>query len=65
MAKICRKGRDRPGEPIHLKEAVRNGVAIGIRRRREAENENGRLTRIVADMTFDRGIRQVVIGRKL
>jgi hypothetical protein len=36
-----------------------------MRRMRELENENGRLKKIVADLTLDREMLQDVIKRKL
>ena len=48
-----------------LEEEVRRAAAVGMRRLRELEDENGRLKKIVANLTLDREILQDVIKRKL
>lgn len=65
VAEICRKAGISQATYFNWKKKYAGLMPSELRRLRELEDENGRLTRIVADLTLDREMLQDVIKRKL
>jgi hypothetical protein len=66
------QGRDQPGDLLQLEEEVRRDVAAGYAAAEpkagaanQLEDENGKLRKLVADLSLDREMLQDVIRRKL
>ena len=65
VAEICRKAGISQATYFNWKKKYAGLMPSEMRRRRDLEDENGRLKRIVADFTLDREMLQDVIKRKL
>jgi len=65
VAEICRKAGISQATYFNWKKKYAGLMPSEMRRLRELEDENGRLKRIVADLTLDRAMLQDVIKRKL
>ena len=65
VAEICRKAGISQATYFNWKKKYAGLMPSGITRMKQLENENGRLKRIVADLTLDRKMLQDVIKRKL
>ncbi|GAM04159.1 transposase IS3 [Novosphingobium sp. MBES04] len=65
VAEICRKAGISQATYFNWKKKYAGLMPSEMRRLRELEDENGRLKKIVADLTLDRGMLQDVIKRKL
>ncbi len=65
MAEICRKAGISQATYFNRKKKYAGLMPSEMRRLRELEDENGRLKKIVADLTLDREMLQDVIKRKL
>lgn len=65
VAEICRKAGISQATYFNWKKKYAGLMPSEMRRLRELEDENGRLKRIVADLTLDREMLQDVIKRKL
>jgi putative transposase len=65
VAEICRKAGISPATYFNWKKKYEGLMPSEKRRLRDLEDENNRLTRIVADLTLDREMLQDVIKRKL
>jgi hypothetical protein len=59
------QGGHQSGDVLRLEEEVRWFDAIGDEASRQLEEENGRLKRIVADLSLDKEMLQDVIKREL
>ena len=59
------QGRHQPATYFNWKKKYAGLLPSEMRRLRELEDENGRLKKIVADLTLDRQMLQEVIKRKL
>lgn len=65
VAEICRKAGISQATYFNWKKKYAGLMPSEMRRMRELEDENGRLKKIVADLTLDREMLQDVIRRKL
>ncbi len=65
VAEICRKAGNSQATYFNWKKKYAGLMLSEMRRLRELEDENGRLKKIVADLTLDREMLQDVIKRKL
>ena len=65
VAEICRKAGISQATYFNWKKKYAGLMPSEMKRLRELEEENGRLKRIVADLTLDREMLQDVIKRKL
>ncbi len=65
VAEICRKAGIRSATYFNWKKKYAGLLPDEMRRLKALEDENGRLKRIVADLTLDREMLQDVIRRKL
>lgn len=65
MAEICRKAGISQATYFNWKRKYAGLLPSEMRRLRELEDENGRLKKIVADLTLDREMLQDLIKRKL
>lgn len=65
VAEICRKSGISQATYFNWKKKYAGLLPSEMRRLRELEDENGRLKKIVADLTLDREMLQDVIKRKL
>ncbi len=65
VAEICRKAGISQATYFNWKKKYAGLLPSEMRRLRELEDENGRLKKIVADLTLDREMLQDVIKRKL
>lgn len=65
VAEICRKAGINQATYFNWKKRYAGLLPSEMRRLRELEDENSRLTKIVADLTLDREMLQDVIKRKL
>lgn len=65
VAEICRRAGISQATYFNWKKKYAGLMPSEMRRLRELEDENGRLKRIVADLTLDREMLQDVIKRKL
>jgi putative transposase len=65
VAEICRQAGISQATYFNWKKKYAGLMPSEMRRMRELEDENGRLKRIVADLTLDREMLQDVIRRKL
>lgn len=65
VAEICRKVGISQATYFNWKKKYAGLMPSEMRRLRELEDENGRLKRIVVDLTLDREMLQDVIKRKL
>lgn len=65
MAEICRKAGISQATYFNWKKIYGGLMPSEMRRLRDLEDENGRLKKIVADLTLDREMLQDVIRRKL
>ena len=65
VAEICRRVGISQATYFNWKKKYAGLMPSEMRRLRELEDENGRLKRIVADLTLDREMLQDVIKRKL
>jgi|TARA_R100001126_G_C4747567_1_gene111428 putative transposase len=65
VAEICRKAGISQATYFNWKKKYAGLMPSEMRRLRELEDENGRLKKIVADLTLDREMLQDVIKRKL
>jgi putative transposase len=64
VAEVCRKAGISPAY-FNWKKKYAGLLPTEMRRLRELEEENGRLKRIVADLTLDREMLQDIVRRKL
>ena len=65
VVEICRKAGISQATYFNWKKKYAGLMPSEMRRLRELEDENGRLKKIVADLTLDREMLQDVIKRKL
>lgn len=65
VSEICRKAGISQATYFNWKKRYAGLLPSEMRRLRELEEENGRLKKIVADLTLDREMLQDVIKRKL
>ena len=65
VAEVCREVGISSATYFNWKKKYAGMLPSGMCRLRELEDENGRLKRIVADLTLDREMLQDVIKRKL
>ena len=65
VAEICRKVGISQATYFNWKKKYAGLMPSEMRRLRDLEDENGRLKKIVADLTLDREMLQDVIKRKL
>ena len=65
VAEICRKAGISQATYFNWKKKYAGLLPDEMRRLKQLEDENGRLKRIVADLTLDREMLQDVIRRKL
>lgn len=65
MAEVCRKAGISQATYFNWKKRYGGLMPSEMRRLRDLEDENGRLKKIVADLTLDREMLQDVIRRKL
>jgi len=65
VAEICRKAGISQATYFNWKKIYGGLMPSEMRRLRDLEDENGRLKKIVADLTLDREMLQDVIRRKL
>ncbi len=65
VAEICRKAGISQATYFNWKKRYAGMMPSEMRRLRELEEENGRLKRIVADLSLDKEMLQDVIKRKL
>jgi hypothetical protein len=59
------QGRGQRGHVLQLAQEVRRPDAVGDEATRQLEEENGKLKKIVADLSLDKEVLQDVIRRKL
>ena len=64
VAEVCRKEGISQATYVNWKKKYDGLMPSEMRRLREPEDENGRLKKIVADLTLDRDMLQDVIKRK-
>ncbi len=65
VAEICRKAGISQATYFNWKKKYAGLLATEMKRLKQLEDENGRLKKIVADLTLDREMLQDVIRRKL
>ena len=65
VAEVCRKAGISQATYFNWKKKYAGLLPTELRRLRELEEENGRLKRIVADLTLDREMLQDIVRRKL
>ena len=65
VAEVCRKAGISQATYFNWKKKYAGLLPTEMRRLRELEEENGRLKRIVADLTLDREMLQDIVRRKL
>lgn len=65
VAEVCRKAGISQATYFNWKRKYAGLLPTEMRRLRELEEENGRLKKIVADLTLDREILQDIVRRKL
>ena len=65
VAEVCRKAGISQATYFNWKKKYTGLLPTEMRRLRELEEENGRLKRIVADLTLDREMLQDIVRRKL
>jgi putative transposase len=65
VAEICRKAGISQATYFNWKKKYAGLMPSEMKRLKQLEDENGRLKRIVADLTLDREMLQDVIKRKL
>lgn len=58
-------GGDQPGDVLQLEEEIRRTAADRDERLKQLEDENGKLRKLVADLSLDKEMLQDVIRRKL
>ena len=62
VAEICRKAGISPATYFNWKKKYAGLLPTEMKRLKQLEDENGRLKKIVADLTLDREMLQDVIG---
>ena len=65
MADICRKAGISQATYFNWKKKYAGMMPSEMKRLRELEEENGRLKRIVADLSLDKEMLQDIVRRKL
>lgn len=65
VAEVCRKAGISSATYFNWKKKYAGMLPTGMKRLRELEDENSRLTKIVADLVFDKEMLQDVLKRKL
>lgn len=65
VAEICRKAGISPATYFNWKKKYAGLLPTEMKRLKQLEDENGRLKKIVADLTLDREILQELIRRKI
>lgn len=65
VAEVCRKAGISQATYFNWKKKYAGLLPTEMRRLRELEEENGRLKRIVADLTLDREMLQDIVRRKI
>jgi putative transposase len=65
VAEVCRKAGISQATYFNWKRKYAGLLPTEMRRLRELEEENGRLKKIVADLTLDREMLQDIVRRKL
>jgi putative transposase len=65
VAEICRKAGISPATYFNWKKKYAGLLPTEMKRLKQLEDENGRLKKIVADLTLDREMLQDVIRRKI
>lgn len=65
VAEVCRKAGISQATYFNWKKKYAGLLPTEMRRLRELQEENGRLKRIVADLTLDREMLQDIVRRKL
>ena len=65
VAEICREAGISPATCFNWKKKYAGLLPTHMKRLKQLEDENGRLKKIVADLTLDRELLQDVIRRKL
>ena len=65
VAEVCRKAGISLATYFNWKKNYAGLLPTEMRRLRELEEENGRLKKIVADLTLDREMLQDIVRRKL
>jgi putative transposase len=65
VAEVCRKAGISQATYFNCKKKYAGLLPTEMRRLRELEEENGRLKKIVADLTLDREMLQDIVRRKL
>ena len=65
VAEICRKAGISQATYFNWKKKYAGLLLTEMKRQKQLEDENGRLKKIVADLTLDREMLQDVIRRKL
>ena len=65
MAEICRRAGISPATYINWKKKFEGLLLTEMRRLKQLEDENGRLRKLVADLSLDKEMLQDVIRRKL
>lgn len=65
VAEICRRTGISPATYFNWKKKYDGLLPTEMKRLKQLEDENGRLKRIVADLSLDKEMRQDVIRRKL
>lgn len=65
VAEVCRKAGISQATYFNWKKKYAGLLPTEMRRLRELEEENGRLKRIVADLTLDREMLQDIVRQKL
>lgn len=63
VAEVCRKAGISQATYFNWKKKYAGLLPTEMRRLRELEEENGRLKKIVADLTLDRDMRQDIVRR--
>ncbi len=64
-AEICRKARISPATYFNWKKKYDGLLPTEMRRLKQLEDENGKLKKLVADLSLDKEMLQDVIRRKL
>ncbi len=65
MAEICRKARISQADVLQLKQKYDGLLPTEMRQLKQLEEENGKLEKLVADLSLDKKMLQDVICRKL
>lgn len=65
VAEVCRKAGISQATYFNWKKKYAGLLPTEMRRLRDLEEENGRLKKIVADLTLDREMLQDIVRRKL